>query len=203
MSDKKEVPETLKNTQTEKNLMIQAKWASLGHLCAGVAHELNNPLTTVLSLSELLAFSLKERLTEEQKMNFELIRESALRMKKIIGDLHTFVRSSSLNRSPLDVNLIVGKLLALESSAVKKEGIIVETQLNPVPSFSADADRLLQVFINLFSNSLDAMQGRKEKKIIIRTGYDDKKCEIRILFRDSGAGIRKEIRGRIFEKFFT
>ncbi|MFQ5905342.1 MAG: ATP-binding protein [bacterium] len=198
------VTDTTDRKHMEKQLVSQAKLASIGQLAAGIAHELNNSLTPVLSLSDLLTVKLADRLKEQERKHLAVIKKSALRMGKIIDDLITFSGSGKLEKGgPVDLNDIIDKALELVESQIKAEGILVQKHNSPLPPFPGDADGLMEIFINLFLNSKDALAGNREKKIWIKTEYLSEERSIRIKFRDNGEGIKKEILQRVFDPFFT
>jgi len=187
----------------EIQLLHQSKLAGIGQLAAGVAHELNNPLTAILTLSEILSKTAQERLTPQEKENLDIIKDSSLRMKKIIADLRSFSRKNHENKVLMDLNKVIENALSLIGPDLKAEMIVVEKNLNALPLLSGDNDRLIQVFINLLLNAKEALRGKKEKRIRISSRYlsEEKIREIEI--EDNGSGIAPGNIHRIFEPFFS
>ena len=181
-------------------LINQEKLASIGELAAGIAHELNNPLTTILTMIDLLL--LEENLTEEEKNSLKSIKEEALRMRGIIQDLLTFARKKGESKHDVKLNEIINKAEVLLKTRLKHEGVDVIKELSEIPVIIGNDDRLIQVFINLFNNSIDAMD-KVEKRIFIKTEFDKEKRKVRVIFEDNGCGMDDETRKRIFDPFFT
>jgi len=189
--------------ELKQRLIQQEKLAGIGKLSAGVAHELNNPLTTVMTLNDLLFFTLKDRLGEKERRNIELIKDAAGRMKKIIEDLLVFSRSGkSGEKKPVNFNEIIEKTQRLVASDIKGLGVKVVKKLGDIPEISGDGNKLMEVFINLFTNSLDALD-KKDKEIRVETFFDGKNKEIMVKYRDNGRGMDSETAKNIFDPFFT
>jgi signal transduction histidine kinase len=194
----------IKDISEERLLMqrlIQSdKLASVGELVSGVAHELNNPLTSVMGFSELL---LRDNIDEDVKKKANYIHESSLRCKHIIDNLLTFSRWRKPDRVYQDVNSMLKGVVELKSYHIRVSNINVELDLDPsLPWTMADGYQLQQVFLNLLNNAQHAIEEKgREGKIIISSRCKDNK--IVISFSDTGGGIPKNIVGRIFDPFFT
>ncbi|MBI2087937.1 MAG: HAMP domain-containing protein [Deltaproteobacteria bacterium] len=188
--------EELKKAQ--ESLLQSEKLASIGLLASGVAHELNNPLTSILMNINLLM--------EEVGGNAELQRElkhisdDALRCKRIIDDLRDFSRRHELDVRPSDLGEVVRKTLGLIKHQLELHGIAARQELSSeIPLIACDPDRIQQVLMNVFVNAIQAMpQGGS---LTVGTALREGLAEITI--RDTGPGIPKKIQNRIFDPFFT
>jgi len=183
---------------TQQQLLQAEKLSAIGRLVSGVAHELNNPLAAVLGNAELIEAS-----GERAGQRARVIHREAERCRRIVQDLLTFARSSTLTRGVVDLNHLVAAVLATQGEKLRSAGIEVELRLAPrSPRVAGDPHRLEQVVVNLLTNSHDALLSRPgSRRIIVRTIVDDGGPGI--LVSDNGPGIPPDQLSRIFDPFFT
>ena len=186
--------------QIEEQLIITDRLASIGQLASGIAHEINNPLTGIIGLSELM---LDADVPTEVKSDLETINREARRTAKIVQGLLTFARKHPQEKQPVDINDTIAQVLQLRAYEQRVNNINVVTQFAPkLPEIRANAFQLQQVFINIIINSeyfMTAAHGRGTLTISTEQAADI----VRISFIDDGPGIIKENLEHLFDPFFT
>ena len=182
-------------------LIESEKFSIIGQLIAGVSHELNNPLTAILGLSEVVLMT--DDLPELTRQQLEKINKSAILCKNIVQKLLALSRKEERKREPIDINSVIKTSFDLIDIELKKDGVEVVTQLaESIPSITADFYELEQVFLNLINNAVHAMRNNKNGRIInVKSEFDEK--YISILFQDNGPGIPKDDFQKIFEPLYT
>lgn len=194
----KEKTEELRATQ---DVLIQSeKLTSLGKLAAGVAHEINNPLTSILLNSHLMLERLKD--DDAIRENLELVINETTRCGSIVSGLLEFARQTPPEKTPVDINSVMGStLLIMETQALMHKVKIIKNLADGLPEIMVDLGKIKQVFTNIVMNAIDAMPDGGELRISSRMS-DDSKC-VEIIFEDSGKGIPEEHLQKIFDPFFT
>jgi signal transduction histidine kinase len=183
--------------RTQQQLVQSAKLAAIGELAAGVAHELNNPLTVIAGHAQILRTPDVEP-TVDRKL--EVIEAEAMRAGRITRGLLDFSRRREPKHEPLSLNALVPRALELIHSKLRGRTIVVETHLaDDAPEIAGDADQLTQVLINLAGNAIDAMGARGT--LTVRTARVDDGLELSIT--DTGTGMDEDEVQRIFEPFYT
>jgi two-component system NtrC family sensor kinase len=174
--------------------------AAVGELVAGVAHEVNNPLSTISAFAQLLLRD--EGLTPEQRESVEVMRGETVRASQVVKDLLTFARKSESRRLSLDLNEIVERAIRVSAYELGTRHIAVEAALAPdLSSVFGDPRQLQQVVLNLVTNAIQAMapQGAGTLRVATRAEGDRVVLEV----SDTGSGIPERARPHIFEPFFT
>lgn len=187
--------------QQQEALQQSEKMAALGGLLAGVAHELNNPLSVVMGQTTLL---MEGQAEEKTKNRAEKIFKAADRCSRIVKSFLALARRKPPERKELDVNGIIHNSLELLSYQFRNENVALKLELaDPLPAIIGDGDQLTQVFTNLALNAAQAMHNWEGPHSLTITSAqrDDKVIEIRVI--DTGPGIPKDIKTRVFEPFFT
>ncbi len=176
------------------------KLAAIGEMLSGVAHELNNPLTTIMGFSELLQNS---ALPEALQADLERIYRQAKRSAVVVQSLLTFARQSRIQVAEVDVNTLLEQTLEFMQPQFESHAIQVTADLAPqLPHILADAGQLQQVFLNLFNNALQAMSNA-QRGGNLHVSSQAALTHIRLAVRDDGPGIRHELLRRVFDPFFT
>jgi signal transduction histidine kinase len=192
--------ETREKLERQQQRILQAeKLTSLGQLAAGIAHEINNPLTNASLALQLLRIRLKKNGPAEsaELEKLDAVERNIDRASVIARELLQFSRQRDPALGPLNVNFVLRGALTLLQ--YKLRGITVQQDLAELPEVTGDAGKLEQVFINILSNSVEAMPGRGT--ITIATSRLNGGVRVRI--EDTGAGIPKESLSRVFDPFFT
>jgi two-component system NtrC family sensor kinase len=183
----------------QAKLLHAEKMAAVGQLVAGVAHEVNNPLTAILGFADLLMES--PEVPESARKDLRVILQEAQRTKQIVQNLLSFARQMPPQRRPVQLNTILSHTVQLRAYDFHSRGVQVIEQLDPeLAQVIGDAHQLQQVFLNILNNAYDAVRdtgrpARIEIKTTNRDGF------VEILFRDNGYGI--SFPERIFDPFFT
>ncbi|NIQ94827.1 MAG: GAF domain-containing protein [Desulfuromonadales bacterium] len=174
------------------------KLAEVGRLSAGIAHEINNPLSVVAYAAQLL--QREENLTEFQEELLERVENEVERLKALTGGLLTFSSDRETVRRQVDVNELLGEVLRLVRYELTSRGVELEEDYAPLGRVWADPNKLKQVFINLLLNAAQAMgKGgtiRLASAPLLEQG-------IEVVIADSGPGIPADVQQRMFEPFFT
>jgi two-component system NtrC family sensor kinase len=179
-----------------------AKLAAVGEMAAGIAHELNNPLTTVTGFSELLLDGMPAE--APNRADLELVLKEARRAGEVVRQLLDFARQGDRIRAHADFNQIVQDVIALTSHLIRTSGVALSLQLGPgLPEVLVDRNQLQQVILNLIHNSLQAMPAGGDLEIGTRTEARDGRPWLLCWVRDTGMGIPPQAKDRIFEPFFT
>jgi len=184
----------------EERIREADKLASIGQLAAGVAHEINNPLTIILGYARLL---MKEHpFDDEMKENFKVIHNNAQMCKKIVEDLLNFSRQKKPQYIEADINNTLDSVISVIETQFVRHGITMVRNYDPsIPPVTIDVDKMRQVYMNLLMNAYHATDSGGY--IHVCTHYDQAKDGVSIVFSDTGCGIPKSIQTRIFEPFFT
>jgi PAS domain S-box-containing protein len=186
--------------QAEQQLAEKEKFAAMGQMMAGAAHELNNPLTAILGVSDLL----RERAVDDaMRRQVDLILQQARRAAGIVQNLLAFSRPLAQGRTRLRLDEIVKEALAIERSNFEKKNISAKfTAPADLPPVDGDRKLLLQVFLNILVNAEQSISPAHEQGVVdvSMTLVGDK---IRVIIADDGPGIPPEIIGKIFDPFFT
>jgi two-component system NtrC family sensor kinase len=189
--------ETLHKTQQE--LLHKEKLASMGQLAAGVAHEINNPLGTILLFSEALYKETPQ--DAPQRNDLKMIINETTRCKNIVADLLNFSRQQEVLAQETDVHALLEQVIEEVAHQPSFEGVQIVRQFSPsLPIIQADAAQLQQVFINLLNNGAEAMEGGGTLTLTTRP-LDNQWVEIKV--SDTGCGIPEENVGKLFTPFFT
>jgi signal transduction histidine kinase len=188
--------DNLKRLQAQ---MVQSeKLVSLGQLAAGAAHEINNPLAAILGFSDLLADD--PTVPEKARATASKIRDQARRTKTLVGNLLSFARQVPAERTLLDINTVVNNAVQLRALDLRSGTTRIESQLESVlPGVRGDGNQLMQVFFNIISNALEAMEAASGGVLTIKTIRD--RANVVILFSDTGPGLKDP--QRVFDPFYT
>ena len=195
--------------QTEQELQEQRdishqneKLSALGELLAGVAHELNNPLSVVFGYSQMLQGKVDD---PKLSKRIDMIGQSAERAAKIVKTFLSMARQRPTKVELCSLNEVVATALEVSTYALTANGTKMAIRLDEsIPSISGDFDQLIQVFTNLIVNAGHALEPKREKGILTIRSYYDAACDHAVVeVRDNGPGIPKNIQSRIFEPFFT
>jgi signal transduction histidine kinase len=192
--------QSVENLQRLQAQLVQTeKLVSLGQLAAGAAHEINNPLTAILGYSDLLADD--ANLPEKTRGIAGKIRDQARRTKTLVGNLLSFARQVPAERTLLDLNTVVTNAVQLRSLDLRNSGTKIDLKLESVlPGVRGDGNQLMQVFFNIVSNAVDAMESHNGGgTLTIKTMRD--RATVIILFSDTGPGIKEP--HRVFDPFYT
>jgi len=200
-TDMREILQMRKDLEAAHLQLVQSeKIASVGRMAAGVAHEINNPLSGVLIYAELLAESFNE--DPDTLRDIQEIIDQTLRCKRIVSELLEFSRQTVGKVSSFQISELVTKCLNVLVNQSAFQDIEVSTDFQPhMPQMVGDMGQLQQVFANLFINAADAMEGKGSLRIKAR--YDDEKGQFTIWVADTGPGIPENLRDKIFDIFFT
>jgi len=182
----------------EEQMSQTEKLSSLGLLAAGVAHEVNTPLAVISNYIQMLAKQMPEG--DPRQSIIEKIVKQTFRASEIVNNLLNFSRTGAAEASDVDVNRVVEETLSLVAHPLKTSHIHVVKELGqPLPPVRGSANKLQQVFLNLFLNARDAMPGGG--MLEVRTAAQNGSVEIEIA--DTGGGIERDHIHRIFDPFFT
>jgi signal transduction histidine kinase len=182
----------------QAQLVQSEKLVSLGQLAAGAAHEINNPLTAILGFSDLLADD--PSLPEKARGLASKIRDQARRTKTLVGNLLSFARQVPPERTLLDINTVVTNAVQLRALDLRSGRTRVDLQLESVlPGVRGDGNQLMQVFFNIVSNAIDAMESADGGVLTVKTMRD--RSNVVVLFSDTGPGIKEP--HRVFDPFYT
>jgi len=188
----------LESAQAE--LIRSEKLKAVGLLAAGVAHEINNPLTAILTTAQLLMDS--KPLSGQQSEDLETIRKQTLRCSRIVQDLLRFGRERPPEKTPQSLSEVMDSTLALLKRQISSSGAEVATRWpESEPKVLADRGQLQQVFLNLVTNALHAVEGRE--KPVLSLSVEPADGGVRVRIEDSGAGIPESDLERVFDPFFT
>lgn len=190
----------------EERLVQSERLISLGKLAASVAHEINNPLTGILTYIKLMLMRLEKHplpipSLEDFKVYLTTIGEETARCGRIVLGLLDFSRQSEYNPRPVDVNEIVNKSLQLLDHKIKHEEIKVVKELTPALVIQGDFNQLQQVFINIILNATQAIPNKGVVRVKTQPSPNERFAEIRI--EDTGCGIPREHLKKVFDPFFT
>jgi two-component system NtrC family sensor kinase len=186
----------------ETQLVQSEKLAAVGQLVSGVAHELNNPLTSIAGLSEFLLE--QKELGKKDRGHLQVIQEQAERASRIVRNLLTFARKGGAERVPVDLNDVIRRTLSLTSYDLKLKDIQVERELSgALPDVFGDRHGLQQVVLNLVTNAAHAVAENpreRPREITVSTWFDG---QVHLRVADTGPGIPDEIAQSVFTPFFT
>ncbi|MGA1841192.1 MAG: ATP-binding protein [bacterium] len=207
ISDLKSAYKDLQSTQAK--LIQSSRLASMGVLAAGVAHEINNPMNTIINYAGLLEDELAP--SSEQASYVQAILNEGQRIINIVQNLLAFARTDKKDHSPCNITDIIKASITFMEAFLAKDGIKIQTFYDTdLPAIKAKSSQLEQVFINLILNARDALNEKypnpdpnKRIRIEVKKGEGSHKDDIRILFSDYGIGIDKEDTDKIFDPFFT
>jgi two-component system NtrC family sensor kinase len=184
--------------QLEEQLQISEKMASIGLLAAGVAHEVNTPLTGISSYTQMLLEH--ARPDDPSTQVLEKIERQTFRAAKIVNGLLNLARPAQVDSGPCDINAVVNDVLSLLEHQFKNGSIQVRKELSPMPpAVQGIEHKLQQVFLNLFLNARDAMPKGGWLTIVTRADRNGAIVEV----ADTGSGIPVEQLSRIYDPFFT
>jgi two-component system NtrC family sensor kinase len=187
----------------EAQLIQNDKMASIGQLVSGVAHELNNPLTSIAGLTELLLE--RELGPEFPREHLRVIHDQAERAGRIVRNLLTFARKGVPEKTPVDLNDVAARTSLLIVYELQLHGIELEQVLEPVPVVVlGDRYELQQVLLNLITNAVQAVSGLppgSPRRIVVATGRADGTAVLRV--RDTGPGVPAQYASSLFTPFFT
>ncbi|MBI5022437.1 MAG: cache domain-containing protein [Ignavibacteriales bacterium] len=181
-------------------LFRSEKLASLGKLAAGVAHEINNPLTGILTNSSLLLDDLPA--SDPRREDIDVIVKETIRCREIVKRLLDFARQTKPQKQIVNINEIIENIILLVRNQTSFRNIQMQRNLHEnLPEIMADRDQIQQVFINIIINASEAMS--KGGLLSISTAISPVKDSLIITFKDNGPGIPENIREKIFDPFFT
>jgi signal transduction histidine kinase/CheY-like chemotaxis protein len=183
--------------------LLQAeKLAALGQTISGVAHELNNPLATILTLAERLSL---RSVDDQTKRGLETILSESERAAKIVRNLLTFARKRHTTRAMVDLNQVVRETTALRSYEQRLSNInILEALASGLPLVFADPHQIQQVLLNLIMNAEQAMLSTHGRgTLILRTWHDLDADAVVLEVNDDGPGVPEDVQPKIFDPFFT
>jgi len=185
-----------------RSQVIQSeKLASLGQIAAGIVHELNNPLTTIVAYSDFLRKKLERKGHDHSDVErLARINEAAERILRFSRDLTAYSRPASEVPAPVAIHDVIERALIFCEHELDKTGVMVERQFSEVGAVRGVAGQLTQVFVNLFTNAAHAMRDEGGLLTIATTALDH---EVEIVVSDDGHGIDAEHRDRVFEPFYT
>jgi signal transduction histidine kinase/CheY-like chemotaxis protein len=186
--------------ETQAQLMQADKLKALGTMLSGVAHELNNPLSTIRLSIQLVRRTVP--MNDALTRRMEVMETACVRASRIIRDLLAFARRQPPERRRVDLNQVVQSTLNLQTSQLELNKIRVVTGLTPIAEIWADPHQLQQVFLNLFSNAIHAMKMTRRHGVLTVTSAQ-RGSEVLVTIEDDGPGIPPEHLGRIFDPFFT
>lgn len=184
----------------ELQLLQAEKLSAVGTMISGVAHEINNPLTSIIGYSQLLS---KQEVPKDIKNKLNVILKESIRSSKIIGSLLTFARKHKPQRNKININDILIESIELREYELSVSNIDVQTSFSDdLPWTFADPYQIQQVFVNLINNALDAIVANQESGVLtIKTERKDD--AVMIEFKDTGPGIPNDVIKKVFEPFFT
>jgi two-component system NtrC family sensor kinase len=186
--------------ETQDQLVVSEKLASLGKMAAGVAHEINNPLTSILINAHLLLERPGRAADEVETLN--LIADETTRCAGIVGGLLEFARQTPSQAVPTDINAVIERTLVLLEMQASVRNIRIERTLDrDLPAIEIDKNKIQQVFSNLAINACEAMPRGGTLAVSSLMSRDG--THIEITFTDTGVGISKENIPRLFDPFFT
>jgi PAS domain S-box-containing protein len=184
--------------ELEKRLVQADKLSSIGLLAAGVAHEVNTPLAVISSYAQMLAKQVAE--DDQKSRMLEKIAKSTFRASEIVNGLLNFSRTSSTEFGEVNLNRVIQETISLVEHQMKKAGVEVRTALEAeLATVHGNAGKLQQVFLNLFLNARDAMEGGGVLEI--QTAAAESGACVEVI--DTGHGIAPEYLHRIYDPFFT
>jgi len=184
----------------QEHLIQSDRLISLGQLSAGVAHEINNPLTAILGYSQILLQDVESNSEKEESL--QIIKKQAENCKVILDDLLIFSRARPNKKDYFSINDVVKGVIPLVKKDTKDKKISLEMSLQKdIPPYFGDQIRMTQVFLNLLNNAIYAVE--TGGTVGIDTEWDEAGKCIRVLFRDDGPGITEEDRKHIFDPFFS
>jgi C4-dicarboxylate-specific signal transduction histidine kinase len=192
------------NRELQSQLIQAEKLSAVGQLISAVAHELNNPLGAISGYVQLAQL---DDCPPSLKRDLEHVYANVLRCRKVVDNLLFFVRQSRHERGRVDLNQAVDSALELlEYRLVKTEDVSVTKETSEgAPLIVGDFQQIVQILVNLISNSCDAMAGvvryPEGKRLILRTGFNGERAFIRV--EDNGPGVPPEAAERLFQPFFT
>ncbi|OLB15558.1 MAG: hypothetical protein AUI99_02975 [Gemmatimonadetes bacterium 13_1_40CM_3_69_22] len=187
--------------QMEAQLIQSEKLAAVGQLVSGVAHELNNPLTSIAGLTEFLLE--QKELAVKDRDHLRVIHEQAERAGRIVRNLLTFARKGPTEQARVDLNDVVQRTLLLMDYDLKLKDITIEKSLARIPDVLGDRHALQQVALNLLNNAAQAVADnvpQQPRVIHVSTWFDDR---VRLRVADSGPGIPDAVLPHLFTPFFT
>ncbi len=186
--------------RTQAQLIRAEKLSAVGELASGVAHEINNPLTTILGQAHLLLGD--RQLADAARERLTIIAEETARAARIVQNLLTFARHYTPERRPCSLSDQVRRVLQLKAYQLEHDGVQVETDFAPCPPVYADENQIQQVLLNLVQNAHQAMVRHPGPRVLtVRVLPADGVARIEVL--DTGPGIPPEHLPRIFDPFFT
>jgi two-component system NtrC family sensor kinase len=199
----------LKSTQAQ--LLQSEKLSAIGQLVAGVAHELNNPLTSVIGYAQILEGELLDsnaeagmRSAPQLAQDMRRIAEESERAARIVRNLLAFARRQTAARAPHDVTDLCTRVLALRAYELRLNGVELTTEFPPsLPRVVADGGQLQQALLNLVLNAEQAMRSRPVRKLMVGARHDEAAATVELFVSDSGHGIDTANLSRIFDPFFT
>ena len=184
----------------EQQIIQSERLAAMGQMIGGFAHELNNPLTSILGMAELLQ---EGGVSEGARKQITILHQQARRAAEIVQNLQYFARPPAPGRSQVNLNELVQRTVQMQAYPLRKSNITVDFLQEPtIPAIVADPNQLMQVFLNLLLNAEQAIRESREKGTIrVRIGRNPD--SVWIVFQDDGPGIAPENLTHIFDPFFT
>lgn len=187
--------------ELSSQLIQSEKLASLGQIAAGIVHELNNPLTTIVAYSDYLKKKLDRGGSDPADVKrLSLINEAAERILRFSRDLTAYSRPAKETPAPIEIHDVIDRALGFCEHEFDKTGVLIERNFGEVPLVRGVPGQLTQVFVNLFTNAAHAMRDQGGM-LSISTGMSEGQVEIAI--SDDGHGIDEDTLPRIFDPFFT
>ncbi len=197
------IKDVTKRIEIESQLIQSAKMADMGIITAGIAHEINSPLTAVIG-NALLLEQQKSSFTEAQLELINDIKQCGLRCKEIIQTVKSFARKDDQVWEAVDINNISTDALKLVSYQLHQKNIHLLTDFSPgIPMVMADRQQMEQVVVNLLLNATDALRDQARPCIEISTGYDTGTKQVFVSISDNGCGMYPEEMANIFNTFYT
>ncbi|OGS01115.1 MAG: hypothetical protein A3G41_00010 [Elusimicrobia bacterium RIFCSPLOWO2_12_FULL_59_9] len=186
--------------QAQEHLIQSEKLAAIGQLSAGVAHELNNPLTGILGFTQILLQD--EEITAKQREDLEVIQSQSQRCRQIVQSLLQFSRKQNPHKEPLNAVQVFNSVLKFVKYDVSKAGIELISELpETLPPIWGDSSQLQQVLLNILTNAMHALEGRESKKLILRAFAKSGRVVVEV--EDNGHGVPEKHLSEIFDPFFT
>lgn len=201
------IEETTERVETRALLMQEARKSAVGRLAAGIAHELNNPLATLVAHVELAVNYLKsleastadKALLDELRDYLSVIETQAFRCKDVTGSILSLPWKEGLEITEIDINGLLDSIV--DSADTGKSEARIVREFSPLPNVRGNVDSLRQVFLNLISNACDAVEGRMGATVRVTTSAPAGEVVVRV--RDNGNGVPAAMLNKIFEPFFT